>query len=315
MDKIKKTYQVCTLDGPIIVLPGRYTDDIKNNKKCTFNGFFERTFFPWYPGFEGNRITLQTSVLKDSVRTKLTQSLGPVSVDLCHTADKVVDQTFGLSEQWQNWEMRKHTQELIAKLSTQVFLGPRLVDNKEWVRITVDYTIDMMLAVRELSLTPAPLRPFLHWVLPHCYFLRKDRSNARKIIDKEILIRAKEQEEALARGETPSKKSDSIGWMTELAGGQPMDISGAQLSLTFAAIHTTSDMVSKTLYYLAADPLLCKAIREEIIQVITTEGWKKTSLTNMRLLDSTMKEVQRLHAASCSKFAPSKPEYIWLTIA
>jgi hypothetical protein len=46
-------------------------------------------------------ITLKTSVLKDVVRIKLTQSLGPVSLDLCHWADREVDETFGLSEQWQ----------------------------------------------------------------------------------------------------------------------------------------------------------------------------------------------------------------------
>jgi hypothetical protein len=300
MDKLQSVFQIVTLDGPMIILPGKFTDDIRNNKTCTFNGFFERSFFPWYPGFEGNAITLQTSVLKDAVRTKLTQSLGPVSLDLCHCADEEVDAILGYSEQWQRWEMRKHTQELVAKLSTQVFLGKRLIKNKEWIRITIDYTVDMMLAVRELRLTPAPLRPLLHWFLPHCRYLRRDRTSARKIIDNEIRIRQNEREEAAARGETPSKKSDSIGWVTELASGAPIDISGVQLSLTFAAIHTTSDMVSKTLYYLAAYPSLCQAIRDEIVRVLTDQGWKKTALTNMRLLDSTMKEVQRLHAAACS---------------
>jgi cytochrome P450 len=235
-------------------------------------------------------------VLKDAVRTKLTQSLGPVSLDICRCADEEVDEIFGLSEQWQQWEVRKHTQELIAKLSTQVFLGQRMTKNKEWIRIAVDYTVDMMLAVRELRLTPASLRPIVHWFLPHCYYLRQDRTSARKIIDEEIRVRQREREAAAARGEPPSKKSDSIGWVTELADGAPIDISGIQLSFTFAAIHTTSDMVSKTLYYLAADPQLRHAIREEIVHVLTTQGWKKTALTSMRLLDSTMKEVQRIHA-------------------
>jgi hypothetical protein len=302
MHKLKTAFQIVTLDGPMIFLPGKFTDDIRNNKTCTFNGFFERSFFPRYPGFEGNAITLRTNVIKDAVRTKLTQSLGPVSLDLCHCADKEVDDTFGLSDQWQGWEMRKHTQELIAKLSTQVFLGDRSIQNKEWIRITVDYTTDMMLAVRELRLTPALLRPILHWFLPHCYYLRRDRTSARKIIDEEILVRQREKEAALARGEPPSRKSDTIGWVTELSRGESVDISGIQLSLTFAAIHTTSDMVSKTLYYLAADPSLCEAIREEIIHVLTTQGLKKTALTSMRLFDSTMKEVQRLHAPACSRY-------------
>lgn len=301
MNNLKCIFQIVTLDGPVIILPGKFTDDIRNNKKCIFNSFLERTFFPWYPGFEGNRITLQTSVLEDAVRTKLTQSLGPASLGLCRCADEEVDEIFGLSEQWQQWEMRKHTQELIAKLSTQVFLGERLIKNKEWIRITVDYTVDMMLAVKELRLTPAPLRPIMHRFLSHCYYLRQDHTSARKIIDEEIRVQQRERETAATKGEPPSKKSDSIGWVTELSGGASIDISGIQLSLTFAAIHTTSDMVSKTLYYLAADPQLHQAIREEIVNVLTTPGWKKTALTSMRLLDSTMKEVQRLHAPACGR--------------
>jgi len=301
MNKLKSIFQIVTLTGPMIILPGKFTDDIRNNKKCNFNEFFQRTFFTSYPGFEANRRRTTANVLKDAVRTKLTQSLGPVSLDLCRCADREVDEIFGLSEQWQQWNVRKHTQELVAKLSTQVFLGERLIKNKEWIRVAVDYTIHVMLAVTELRLTPAPLRPIIHWFLPNCRRLRKDRTSGRKIIDEEIRIRQREREAADARGEPPSKTSDSIGWFTEIADGEPIDMSGMQLSLTFAAIHTTSDMVSKTLYYLAADPLLRQAIREEIIDALTTQGWKKSVVTGLKLLDSMMKEIQRLHAPACSK--------------
>ena len=301
MNKLKSIFQIVTLHGPMIILSGTYTDDIRNNKKCSHYEFFQRTFFTTYPGFEASKRRTPSNVLKDAVRTKLTQSLGPVSLDLCRCADREVDEIFGLSEQWQQWNVRKHTQELVAKLSTQVFLGERLIKNKEWIRVAVDYTIHIVLAVMELRLTPAPLRPIIHWFLPNCCRLRKDRTSGRKIIDEEIRIRQQEREAAAARGEPPSKTSDSIGWFTEIADGQPIDMSGMQLSLTLAAIHTTSDMISKSLYYLAADPQLRQAIREEIVDALTTQGWRKSAVTGMKLLDSMMKEIQRIHAPACSK--------------
>lgn len=35
-------------------------------------------------------------------------------------------------------------------------------------------------------------------------------------------------------------------------------------------------------------------MREEIIRVITEHGWRKTSLYNLKLMDSVLKESQRL---------------------
>jgi hypothetical protein len=272
-------------------------DEIKNKRQMSFNGFFSRSFFPMIPGFEGNKVTLQSSVLKDAVRTKLTQSLGPVSLDLCEQTNISVEEIYGNSTEWQPFSVRKHANNLIAILSTRVFLGDRLIHNPEWIRITVDYTINMMIAVRTLKLVPEFLQSYLHWIVPHCILLRRDRTNARKIINEEIKLRAKERADNQAKGIPTSKFADSLGWMQDLAGDAPFDLAGAQLSLTFAAIHTTSDMVTKSLYYIAAYPEIADAIRKEAIEVLTAEGWKKTSLTKMRFLDSLMKEVQRLYPA------------------
>jgi cytochrome P450 len=287
----------------MLILPAKYVDEIKNKRTMSFNGFFQRSFFPNTPGFEGNRVTLESSVLKDAVRTKLTQSLGPVSLDLCEQTNVSVDEIYGNSKEWQPFSVRTHANNLIAILSTRVFLGERLIKNQEWIRITVDYTINMMIAVRTLKLVPGLLQPYLHWFVPHCILLRRDRTNARRIINEEIKLRNQERVDNAAKGIPTSKFADSLGWMSELAGSGPFDLAGAQLSLTFAAIHTTSDVVTKALYYIAADPAIADAMRKEAIEILTTEGWKKTSLTKMRFIDSLMKEVQRLHPAGISKYS------------
>lgn len=61
-----------------------------------------------------------------------------------------------------------------------------------------------------------------------------------------------------------------------------------------AAIHTSTDLLTTTLYRLLAQPELIQPLREEAARVIGTSGWTKQALQELRLLDSLLKETQRL---------------------
>ena len=45
-------------------------------------------------------------------------------------------------------------------------------------------------------------------------------------------------------------------------------------------------------------PELVKQLREEIITVIGEHGWRNASLHKLELMDSYLKEIQRLHPAN-----------------
>ncbi|KAJ4245530.1 hypothetical protein NW762_014039 [Fusarium torreyae] len=49
---------------------------------------------------------------------------------------------------------------------------------------------------------------------------------------------------------------------------------------------------------LARNPRYIKEIRQEVVQILLSGGWKKTSLAKMKLLDSAIKEAQRLKPGS-----------------
>jgi cytochrome P450 monooxygenase-1 len=103
-----------------------------------------------------------------------------------------------------------------------------------------------------------------------------------------------------ARGEAP-EYIDAIEWFKQVANGRKYDPVHVQLSLSFVAIHTTADMVTQLMFDLAQHPELIQPLREEIVTVLGSHGWKKTSLYNMKLLDSVLKEVQRLRPINESK--------------
>lgn len=104
----------------------------------------------------------------------------------------------------------------------------------------------------------------------------------------------------VATGEAP-EYVDAIEWFKQIANGRRYNPVNVQLTLSFVAIHTTADTITQVMFDLAQNPEYIKPLREEVIAVLGNHGWKKTSLYSMKLLDSVLKESQRLRPINESK--------------
>ena len=82
------------------------------------------------------------------------------------------------------------------------------------------------------------------------------------------------------------------------------DYAVSQLSLSMAAIHTTTGALTQALLDVIAHPEYVQPLREEVITVIKAEGWSKTTLYKLRLMDSFLKESQRLHPSNFGRSSP-----------
>lgn len=123
-------------------------------------------------------------------------------------------------------------------------------------------------------------------------------TDAKQIINTEVERRKIRAQITLASGGKPAKVSDAIGWMVEMAGGKEVDYVAAQLSLTVAAIHATTEAVTIALLNLVTYPEIITPLRQEIIEALSKGGWSKQALFKMKLMDSFLKESQRLHPVS-----------------
>ncbi|KAF8521467.1 cytochrome P450 [Trichophaea hybrida] len=94
------------------------------------------------------------------------------------------------------------------------------------------------------------------------------------------------------------RENDAAQWVVETA---PQDAPLYELCvrilyLDFSAIHTSSISITQALYVLATHPEFQTRIRDEIESVRAEHGgWTKPALTQMKKLDSTLRESQRLH--------------------
>ena len=166
----------------------------------------------------------------------------------------------------------------------------------------MDYTVDCFEAADALRLWPALLRPIVALFVPSCRKIRAQIQEARDIIFAVLEQRKKEKQAAIDRGHTSERYSDAMEWMEQCAKGRPYDAAIAQLTFSVAAIHTTSDMLVQVLYDICGYDGLIEELREEATTVLNTEGWTKTALHKLKLMDSVMKESQRLKPSQISRF-------------
>lgn len=189
--------------------------------------------------------------------------------------------------EWHAIHLRNTVLELVARVSSRVFLGGELCHNEQWLRITQGYTATVFSVANELRAWPSILRPIVNWLLPSGRQLRAQVNEARELITQEIEKRAKLEKGTIF--------DDAIEWFLQAAKatGKPCDPTSVQLILSFLAIHTTSDLLSQTLVELAQHPEVVDDLREEIANNTGPDGLTKSSLQGMKLLDSVIKESQR----------------------
>jgi cytochrome P450 len=96
----------------------------------------------------------------------------------------------------------------------------------------------------------------------------------------------------------------SRGRFEREAKGRDYDPVVVQLTLSFAAIHTTTDLVTQVMSDLCKNPEIIDDLRQEMVKALSEGGWKKTSLYGMKLLDSVIKESLRIKPTGIGKNTP-----------
>ncbi|GKT50856.1 cytochrome P450 monooygenase 2 [Colletotrichum spaethianum] len=265
-------YRLMTDVGETVVVPPEFVHDIRNEPGLSFLEAFANNFHPHLPGFEGFASgSRPDELLQTVIKKRITKLL-----------------------KWREYHIKNDILDLISRLSSRVFLGAEVCRNEDWLAITKSYTLNAFLGAMILRPYPYWLRSIAHWFIPECKSLRQQVSDSKIIIEPVLQKRRDLRREAFEKGEPVPSFNDGIDWFEEESKGREYDVVGAQLGLSVVAIHTTTDLLVETMLRIAENPELFDPLRKEIVEVLSTDGWKKTALFNMKLMDSVLKESQRL---------------------
>ncbi|KAK4499081.1 hypothetical protein PRZ48_009593 [Zasmidium cellare] len=285
-------YQIATGAGYRIVLPRKFAEELRNHKDMDLGISGSRDFHSTQPGFDGmNEAFRPDGLMVDVVRVKLTQSLGLVTDDVVEEASLSINEWFGGSKEWKNFEIKQALLDIVARVSTRIFAGPELARNKEYLHIAKENTISTFAGAQILHQIPTFLRPIAVWLIPDCRNLRKQVADARRL----LAPRVEKVQQKAKEGGISSKTADAFSWMISIAKGRPVRFVSGQLMLSLAAIHTTTEMTTRAMMHCCQAPEVVDELREEIVRVLKEDGWAKTTLYKMKLLDSFMKEVSRYY--------------------
>ena len=227
---------------------------------------------------------------------------------LSKVAQVTLEEMIPRKTEWTSFTFAQHSSAMVARLSTYVFLGDRVSQNKEWLDTAVNYAIHVHAAVQVLRFWPSILRPLALRFHPACRTAQKDLQIARVVISKELQDRANDP------GWTKETDyEDSLDWLEQVYAGRPYDRAVAQIGLSLVSTHTTGQLWVNTVYDLAAYPEYFQPFRDEIKAVLGEDGrLKHATLPKLKLMDSFIKESQRLNPGEIGTFISSNQEP-WLT--
>ncbi|KAE8373091.1 cytochrome P450 [Aspergillus bertholletiae] len=310
----RTVFQIMFSAGPTIVLHPRYIDELKNHPHLNFNQAVKKSFFSAaIPGFEPFGKERQDIVV-DVFSNAFILSVGQLTIPLSKETAAVLTDKLPISDEWRPFIFGQEIPSIVARISSLVFLGEKICRNETWLNVSVNYTIDAFNAARRLRDWPAISRQFVHWFMPSMQKLRQHEKVAAEIIQQEIIKRDLIREGKLPEENSPRTHEDAIDWFREVAAGRPYDEAIVQIGLSLAAIHTTSNLLTNVMYDLTAHPEYIQPLRDEIKAIINQDGiLKKTSLTKMKLMDSVMKESQRINPVSIASLNRVATEEIELS--
>lgn len=188
--------------------------------------------------------------------------------------------------------------DISSRMASRVFVGEELSRNEDWIRVTQQYQLSWLPAATTLNTVARPLRMIFHWFLPECKAVRGLIKEAQQLLATTIYKRRAMKQAALAAGREVPKYNDAIEWFEEeatLRGWDEVSLAADfQMMLAITSIHTTSDLMEQFMIDLGRHQDSLELIREEVIHHLQLEGMSKASLYKMKLLDSALKETQRM---------------------
>ncbi|KAF9878114.1 cytochrome p450 monooxygenase [Colletotrichum karsti] len=282
-----RPFRVLADVGDCIILPPEFGQEIRNDKRFSFTEALCEDFQGHYAGFDPYKEACNPAErLQNVVKLRLTKTLGKITPILASEAEMIIRETLTDSKEPQEVVLKEVILDTVARLSGRIFYGERLGRNMDWLHTVVGYVETSVFAMQDMRMWPEFTRHIVTWFLPRPQKLRAYIKEAEKFVNEERRLRSQESPKV--------EYNDAIEWYDEMANGQKYKPTLGQLMLGAVAIHTTADLVAQAMYDIMQHPELIQPLREEIIQTISEGGWKKTSLYNMKLMDSVLKESQRL---------------------
>ncbi|KAK0196180.1 cytochrome P450 [Armillaria mellea] len=233
--------------------------------------------------------------LAEVVRGAFTRNISTCFADVQDEIQAAFMDNVPMTEDWIEVPAYEKILQIICRASNRMFIGLPLCRNPDYLKLNIDFTINVFVCARIINFFPAFMKPFLaFFVTPR----RRAVAKAEKFLGQAIQERL--YREKIHGKDWSGKPNDMLSWLIDGSNGVEerrtvQSLCTRMLFTNLGAIHTTSNTFTTALYALAAHPQYVETLRTEVESVIEEEGITKAATGKMNQLDSFLKESQRLY--------------------
>ncbi|KAF1951236.1 cytochrome P450 [Byssothecium circinans] len=278
-----------TDSGPLVILPQKFVDEVKSLPESVSS--FRKSF-----EFVSNehQLALIHAAKHHLTRNKdLEKLLDGLQIEL----DFAFEEELPACEDWKDTKIYPLVIRIVARLIVRVMVGPELCRNEEYLRMSIDFTVNCLLVSRFLAWCPIPLRPIVKYFTPGYQALRRQERLAERLLGPILHQRLQCQHNS-----TAEKPCDMLQWLIDARPeGSVCDaryLAIAQLNASLAAIHSTAIVVTNAIFDLASRPAYFEPLRTELqslMQGTSNAKMNNINILELKKLDSFLKESQRLN--------------------
>jgi hypothetical protein len=162
----------------LIILPNYLFDELKDlpDAELSFRQQLFKTLNGKYTGLGKNVVPLV-----ESVKNELTMN---INITLALLQDEIryaVEEGIGDCQDWAGVKIFEKLLRIVALANGRIFVGRPLNRDEEWIKWTINYTVDCSNAIKDVGKIPHYLRPFR---VPFTPSIRKAVEYRRKMAEK-----------------------------------------------------------------------------------------------------------------------------------
>lgn len=228
----------------------------------------------------------------DTVRAPLTRNIATRFDEVQDEIEVAFAEHIPATEQWSSVKVLEAAMDITCRTSNRLFVGLPLCRDKDWIKLNIDFAVDLIKSGQTLSLFPAVLRPYAAR-----FFATVKDSIEQALVHLGADLENRIDNDAKYGPKWEGRPNDLISWLMDSGEEHhknPRNLVVRLFAINSAAIHTTSMTFTQVLFDLAKHPEYIPILREEVEAIVKEEGITKASLLRMVKVDSFVKESQRV---------------------
>ncbi|KAF8631768.1 hypothetical protein AX15_002204 [Amanita polypyramis BW_CC] len=292
-------YKVADFRSWTVIVSGkRYLEDIiaAPEDVLTFEAAIDDALHTLLPSIRKSHLHIPI------IRQQLTRQLGDSFPEIREEVITSFDEALGTPDNtgWIIVPALDTALEVVFRTAHRMFVGLPLCRNPEYRSFNKQFAV-------QISKVGSLIRLFPVWLKPIIGRLFADAPEALKRAKNHLRPIVEERWRDMERygNDYPGKPQDILSWFMDEVDGDTDDEKLTHLAfhilfVNFGAVYTIAMSFTQALYHLAAHPEYVEPLREETETVVSEQGWTRSSMGELRKLDSFLKECQRLNGLAAA---------------